>query len=163
MTATVQHAVPDADVRREPVVPWDPGRGWAEADLLRRGCAVAALPLALLLLLLVVHGGQPAVVAMWAWLVVGPTTFYALARVLRPEPRSWERTSRHVLAGAGTAFGLPVAGAIVAGAMLAGLLSVDVEGQVGALVILFGSAAFVLGVVTVVWGLIAWAVRERRY
>lgn len=157
MTSIVQQVVPDGDVHREPVVPWDPGRGWTEADALRRACAVAALPLALVLLLLVLHTDQAALVALWAWLVVGPTTFYALARVLRPEPRSWERTSRHVLAGAGTSFGLPVVGAFVAGRA-----TQDVAPSV-ALVILFGSAAFVLAVITVVWGLIAWAVRERRY
>lgn len=32
-----------------------------------------------------------------------------------------------------------------------------------ALVILFGSAAFALTALTVVWALVAWVVRERRY
>lgn len=142
-----------ADVRREPVVPWDPASGWAKADLLRRSCAVAALPLTALFCTLVSWTSGPAVVAMWAWMLVGPATFYALARVLRPEPRSWERTSRHVLAGAGAAFGIPTVLALVAP-----------EGTAsGGVVILFGSAAFSLAVITIVWALFAWVVRERRY
>jgi hypothetical protein len=37
---------------------------------------------------------------LWTWLGAGPATFYSLARVLRPEPRSQERTPRHLLAAA---------------------------------------------------------------
>ena len=72
---------------------------------------------------------------------------------MRPEPRSWERTSRHVLASAGTSFGTPVVGAVAWSTIGAGPF----------VVVFFGSAAFVLGAVTIVWGLVAWAVRERRY
>ncbi len=151
-TTPLRHESVD-DVGREPVVPFDPARGWAGADLLRRSCAVAALPLAALLCLVVLTGWEPWAVALWAWLLVGPTTSYALARVLRPEPRSWERTSRHVLAGAGTSFAVLAA---------AGLTSPSRPAS-GTAVTLFGSAAFALGITTIAWGLVAWAVRERRY
>lgn len=153
MTTTPLRYGPADDVRREPlVVPFDPARGWAGADLLRRTCAVLALPLAALLCLAVLDGRELSSTALWAWALAGPTGFYALARVLRPEPRSWDRTPRHVLAGAATSYAAPVLAVMTAPSSRA----------TDAVVIPFGTVAFVLGVTTLLWGLVAAAVRASR-
>lgn len=131
------------------VVPFDPQRGWAGADLGRRTAAVLALPLALLLSVAATADGT-AVLDPWAvygWIIVGPATFYSLARVLRPEPRGGERTVRHLLAGAGTAFGVPTLACLLAA-----------SGDDG-LIVTLGTPAFLLGVTTAIWGLGAFAVR----
>lgn len=142
-----------AEVQPAPlVVPLDPARGWAGSDLLRRTCAVVALPLAALLCLSLLGGRELSDTALWAWALVGPTCFYALARVLRPEPRSWARTPRHVLAGTATSYAVPVIAA----------LSVPSSLATDAVVIPFGTVAFVLGVTTLLWGLVAVVVRSSR-
>ncbi len=69
--------------------------------------------------------------------------------MLRPEPRSWDRTPRHVLAGTATSYAAPVVAALVAGPSLG----------TDAIVIPFGSIAFLLGCTTAVWGLVAVTVR----
>ena len=56
---------------------------------------------------------------------------------------------RHVLAGTATSYAAPVVAALAAGSSLA----------TDAIVIPFGSVAFLLGCTTVVWGLIALTVR----
>ena len=135
------------------VVPVDPVRGWELADRPRRLAALAALPLAALMSALALglaFGATGAVQVLW--LGLGPTLFYSLARVLRPEPRDPERTSRHLLASAATSFAVPV---------LAVLLLDDFGGSGTAddVVVSLGLLAFVLGVSTVVWGVSALAVR----
>lgn len=142
--------VPDAGLHPPVVIAVAPRRGWAAADRPRRLAAVLALPLAALLCL--VSGRQAdaaSSVSDWAllvWLVVGPASFYSLARVLRPEPYDLERTSRHLLASAATSFGLPTAAGLALG------LGDD-------LVITLGLPAFGLGLLTVLWGVVAVAVR----
>ena len=85
------------------------------------------------------------------WLGLGPALFYSLARVLRPELRDPERTSRHLLASAATSFSVPV---------LAVLLLADGGSSTGDDVVIgLGSLAFVLGVATVVWAAVALVVR----
>lgn len=134
------------------VVPVDPVRGWELADRPRRLAALAALPLAALMSALALglaFGATGAVQVLW--LGLGPTLFYSLARVLRPEPRDPERTSRHLLASAATSFAFPVLAVLVLGGS---------DGGTGDdVVIHLGSLAFVLGVSTAVWGVIALAVR----
>ena len=150
MTATQVGYGPAPTARRVPlVVPIDPTRGWAGADLPRRTLALTALPLAALLCVAVLVEREVSDAALWTWALVGPAAFYALARVLRPEPRSWERTPRHVLAGTATSYAAPVVAALAAESSLA----------TEAIVIPFGSSAFLLGCTTVVWGLIALTVR----
>lgn len=134
--------------RERLVVPVDPVRGWAAADLGRRVAAVLAVPLAATLSLLSLRPGTA--LPDWAllgWLALGPATFYSLARVVRPEPRSPERTPRHLLAAAGTALAFPT---------VIGLLvpTGDVD-----VIVVYGSGAGVLGVLTATWGLVALAVR----
>lgn len=135
------------------VVPVDPARGWQRADTGRRLAAVLALPAAAVMALAATAGG-PDLAISWIllWTGLGPALFYSLARVLRPEPRSRERTPRHLLAAAATSFALPVLAANSA-----------YSGDDG-VIILLGTPAAVLGAVTVVWGLVAVAVRagERR-
>ena len=133
------------------VVPVAPADGWARADLPRRIAAVSALPLAVVLSVLALQDLSGATVQL-LWLAVGPMTFYSLARVLRPEDRHPERTPRHLLASAATSFAVPV---------LAVLVLADGGGDYGGtdIVVGLGSLAFVLGVTTVVWGVIAVAVR----
>jgi hypothetical protein len=131
------------------VVPVDPVRGWRDADAGRRLAALLALPLAAVMAL----AAATAPVAEWAlaaWALAGPATFYSLARVLRPETRSAERTPRHLLAGTATSFAVPVLAATSAR-----------YGDDGVIVVL-GSPAAVLGVVTVVWGLVALLLRAGR-
>lgn len=130
------------------MMPIVPAQGWALADTPRRIAAVLALPLAAVLALSAL--GSSLGTDSWGqlvWLVVGPAAFYSLARVLRPEPRHPERTPRHLLASAATSFGLPV----IAVSVLAG------GGDT--LVVGLGSIAFCLGVLTVLWGLLAVLVR----
>ena len=134
------------------VVPVDPVRGWELADRPRRLAALAALPLAALMSALALGMGFGATGAVQVlWLGLGPTLFYSLARVLRPEPRDPERTSRHLLASAATSFAFPVLAVLVLGGS---------DGGTGDdVVIHLGSLAFVLGVSTAAWGVIALAVR----
>lgn len=133
------------------VVPIDPLRGWRSADTGRRAAAVLALPLAAGMAVASTSAATPLPVGWIAlWLLVGPATFYSLARVLRPEPRSAERTPRHLLAATATSFAGPVLAADVA-----------VRGDDGVVVGL-GAPAAVLGVVTVLWGLGALLVRASR-
>ena len=132
------------------VVPVDPVRGWELADRPRRIAALAALPLAALMSALALglaFGATGAVQVLWRGL--GPTLFYSLARVLRPEPLDPERTSRHLLASTATSFAFPVLAVLVLGG----------SGTGDDVVIHLGSLAFVLGVSTAVWGVIALAVR----
>ena len=135
------------------VVPVDPVRGWELADRPRRLAALAALPLAAVMSALALglaFGATGAVQVLW--LGLGPTLFYSLARVLRPEPRDPERTSRHLLAGAATSFAFPVLAVLVLG-------GIGGSGTADDVVIHLGSLAFVLGVATAVWGVIALSVR----
>lgn len=142
--------VPDASLRPPVVIAVAPRRGWAAADRPRRLAAVLAVPLAVALCLVSTGQGEASSsVSVWAllvWMVVGPASFYSLARVLRPEPYDLERTSRHLLASAATSFGLPTAVGLALG------LGND-------LVIGLGVPAFGLGLLTVLWGVIAVAVR----
>lgn len=135
------------------VVPVDPVRGWLAADTGRRLAAVLALPAAAVMALASTAGG-PDLSTSWIllWTGLGPALFYSLARVLRPEPRSRERTPRHLLAATATSFAVPVLAANIA-----------YDGDDG-VIILLGTPAALLLVVTVLWGLIALAVRagERR-
>ncbi len=150
MTATPLRYGPGPTARRVPlVVPIDPAHGWAGADLPRRTLALTALPLAALLCVAVLLEREVSDAALWAWALAGPAAFSSLARVLRPEPRSWDRTPRHVLAGTATSYAAPVVAALVAGSSL----------ETDAIVIFFGSVAFLLGCTTVAWGLIALTVR----
>ena len=132
------------------IMPVVPARGWALADTPRRIAAVLALPLAVVLVLLALAGrlGTDSQ-GLLVWLAVGPAAFYSLARVLRPEARHPERTTRHLLASAATSFGAPAIAVLVLGA----------DGAGDDLVIGLGSIAFCLGVVTVLWGLLAMLVR----
>ena len=163
MTQTSPYGPPTlaAPPRPPVVVPIAPVRGWALADGPRRFAALTALPLAAVLCALSLGVGVGATGAVQTvWLVVGPATFYSLARVLRPEPRHLERTSRHLLASAATSFSVPV---------LVVLLLADDGGSFGGgsrngddVVTGLGSLAFVLGVITAVWGLVALVVRALR-
>ncbi|MBC7679527.1 MAG: hypothetical protein H7233_11155, partial [Pseudorhodobacter sp.] len=45
--------------------------------------------------------------AVLGWLLIGPACCYSLARVLRPESVTGERTSRHLLASAAMAYAVP--------------------------------------------------------
>ena len=140
------------------VMPVVPDQGWALADTPRRIAAVLALPLAAILVLLALESrlGTDSR-GLLVWLAVGPATFYSLARVLRPEPRHPERTPRHLLASAATSFGLPAVAVLV----LAGRAGDFGGGGSGgdALLVALGSIAFCLGVLTVLWGLLAMLVR----
>jgi hypothetical protein len=131
------------------LVPFAPRRGWALADTGRRTAAVLALPLVLLvsLLTLAESSSDLSHAVLISWVLLGPTTFYSLARVLRPEPRSAERTPRHLLSGTATAFAVPT--------LVDQLL---VQGD-GAVMIGFGCPAAVLGALTLAWGLVALLVR----
>lgn len=133
------------------VVPVDPARGWRQADAPRRLAAVLALPLAAVMSLASTSSLTPIPLG-WiaAWALVGPAAFYSLARVLRPEARSPERTPRHLLAATATSFAGPVLAANSAH-----------DGDDGVLVTL-GTPAAVLGVVTLTWGLVALVVRSGR-
>ena len=139
--------------RRPPlVVPLDPAAGWSGADLPRRSLAVLALPLAALLAAAVLAGRDPSTGWLWAWALTGPATFFALARVLRPEPRSPERTPRHVLAATATSYAVPVLAALNAAPSL----------ETDDIVMSFGTVAFLLGCSTAVWGVVAFTVRASR-
>ena len=142
--------MPGASWRPPVVIAVAPRRGWAAADRPRRLAAVLAVPLAAALCLVSGRQGEAASsVSDWAlpvWLAVGPACFYSLARVLRPEPYDLERTSRHLLASAATSFGLPTAVGLA--------LGLDDD-----LVITLGLPAFGLGLLTVLWGAVAVAVR----
>jgi hypothetical protein len=134
-----------------PLVPVAPRLGWGLADRGRRVAAVLALPLGALVSALAVTGNDTRGVPewlLWGWIAVGPMTFYSLARVLRPELRSPERTPRHLLAAAGAAFSVPMAATIALGG----------DDELG-VAIVFGVPAFALGALTLAWGLIAFAVR----
>ncbi|MBC7375631.1 MAG: hypothetical protein H7323_16705 [Frankiales bacterium] len=143
------------------MMPVVPDQGWALADTRRRVAAVLALPLAGLLVLLTLDerlGTDSR--GLLVWLVVGPAAFYSLARVLRPEPRDPERTPRHLLASAATSFGLPV---IALSVLAGGGGDFGGGGPAGdSLVVGLGSIAFCLGVLTVLWGLLAVLVRAVR-
>ena len=145
------------------VLPVDPARGWAEATV-RRVLAVGSIAyVAAVLAVMAVAAASPdsyewtnndtyfqAVVGLAV--LVGPPTFYAAARVLRPHlpgRRDWERVLRHVLASTATAFAVPV---------LAALLLLADDDAFG-VVVVFGVCAFGLGVLTAVWGAVAAAVR----
>lgn len=129
------------------VVPLDPVAGWRTADAGRRSAAVLALPLALLVSLAATTGALPDGV-LYGWIGAGPAAFYSLARVLRPERRSAERTPRHLLAAAATALAVPTIACLLAP-----------SGDTDEVVIGYGTPAFVLGVLTAAWGLGALAVR----
>ena len=152
---TSPYGPPARLVRPRPplVVPVDPVRGWELADRPRRVAALAALPLAAVMSALALGEGSGATGAVQVlWLGLGPTLFYSLARLLRPEPRDPERTSRHLLASAATSFSVPVLAVLVLG-----------DGGSGDdVVISLGSLAFVLGVTTSVWGVIALGARSFR-
>ena len=129
-----------------------PRHGWRTSDRPRRTAAALALPLAALVCLLAVSGNDTDGVPqwlMWSWLLLGPTTFYSLARVLRPEPRSAERTPRHLLASAGAAFAVPTLASMVLARP-----SDDLD-----VFILFGVPAILLGGTTLAWGAAAWMFR----
>ncbi len=140
------------------VLPIVPAQGWALADPPRRLAAVLALPLAVILVLLALDerlGADSR--GLLIWLVVGPAAFYSLARVLRPEPRHPERTLRHLLASAATAFGLPVIAVLVLAGEGGYFGGGGPDGD--SLVLGLGSLAFCLGVVTVLWGLLVMLIR----
>lgn len=130
-------------------VPIAPSAGWQSADRGRRFAALLALPFAALLALVVLTrpGSLPSPVVL-GWLVVGPACCYSLARVVRPEPVSAERTPRHLLAATAVAFAVP---------SLADMTHTEVGAQ-----FLFGPPAFVFGVVTSTWGVAALVVRAVR-
>jgi hypothetical protein len=134
------------------LLPFAPAVGWSTADLPRRAFAVAAVPLAALLALAVLAGREPSATVLWAWAFTGPATCFALARVLRPERRSAERTPRHVLAATATSYAVPVLAALSNGPSPA----------TDQIVMPFGTVAFVLGCSTAVWGLVAFTVRASR-
>ena len=124
------------------VVPLAPAAGWQAADRARRFAALIALPLAALLALLVLsHPDRLPGLAVLGWLLIGPACCYSLARVLRPESVTGERTSRHLLASAAMAYAVPT---------LADMTSSDIGVQA-----IFGPPAFILGVATTIWGLAA--------
>ncbi len=151
MTLQTYGPPPTAPAHPPLVVPLDPAGGWAAADAGRRTAAVLALPLAALMCLASTAAPAP-VSGTWlaVYALLGPATFFSLARVLRPEPRSPERTPRHLLAATATSFALPV------------LAATSASGGDEGVVIALGSPAAVLGVVTVAWGLVALLVRAGR-
>jgi len=151
MTLQTYGPPPTAPAPAPLVQPVDPARGWALADPGRRIAAVLALPLAAVMSLSSTSAATPLPLGWIAfWAVVGPATFYSLARVLRPEPRSAERTPRHLLAATAMSFAVPVLAA-----------SQAYDGDDGVIITL-GCPAAVLGVVTLVWGLGALLVRAGR-
>ena len=129
-------------------MPVGPVSGWTQADLPRRVAALLALPLAAVMGALAVQDRATGLLQL-LWLLVGPGTFSSLARVLRPEPLHPERTPRHLLAAAATALASPV---VVE-------LSFGPQGYGASAMLVMGSAAFVLGLTTLLWGLVAVTVR----
>ena len=152
MTQQQTYGPPARAALPEPLVlPVDPVLGWQLADPGRRTAAVLALPLAAVMSLASTSGAAP-LPGGWIvlWALVGPAAFYSLARVLRPGPRSPERTPRHLLAGTATSFAVPVLAAMA-----------SPHGDDGVIVGL-GSPAAALGLVTLLWGAVALLVRIGR-
>ena len=140
-----------ADLPNPAIVPVAPRLGWALADRPRRVAAVLAVPLAALMSARVVAGRDADELPywlFWGWIAFGPMTFYSLARVLRPEHRSWERTPRHLLAAAAAALAVPMAAS----------LAVPGEADLS-VAIAFGTPAAGLGCLTAVWGLCVFLIR----
>lgn len=179
--------VPPLPPREPAVLPWAPGRGWSRAGLAHRTMAVASLPVVIAQVGLavwtlvdqpggVVGTSQGTSAVGWLMLVsylLAPPTFYAAARVLRPHVRrGGERAARHLMAATATALALPVLTMLITAklvsapesANLANLLGVppvltpNIDNQL-AVQILLGVPAFLLGLVTSLWGLAAAVVR----
>lgn len=181
-------SVPPVPPREPVVLPWAPRIGWARAGRIHRTMAVACAPVVLaqvggavwaMVDLAGRRSGEPTHgtgVAGWLLLVtylLGPPTFYAAARVLRPHVgRGRERAVRHVLSATGTALAVPVATTLIIEtalgtqavnnllALLGGppILVPNDDNQFVVLLVL-GVPAFLLGLVTVVWGIVAVVVR----
>lgn len=128
------------------VVPLDPARGWATADVPRRVAAVAALPVVVLYLAGAAATTLPGAAATLL-LLAGPPAFYSLARVLRPYAPGGERTVRHWAAATSTAYSVPGLALLTLG------IDDDGFGIMLALVAALG------GIVTALWGLVAFLVR----
>lgn len=174
---------------REPVVlPLAPRVGWARAGRFHRFLAVGSAPVVLAQLGLTLWavldrpglpaGQTPQGTDAVGWLMLvsyllGPPTFYAAARVLRPHVRrGGERAARHLVAATATALAVPVVTILavekVAGAPAAAnllslvgvppVLAPDNDNEL-AVLILLGLPAFLLGAVTLLWGTVAVVVR----
>lgn len=147
----------------EPIVlPLQPGRGWAAAPPVQR---LLSLFIPTLLAVWLVSGlllGEPANdqsppvlvasgVASLLYVVLGPPSAYAAARILRPYPGGigWERRVRHSLAAV-AAYGL----AVVAWVFMP-YITVHFAFNALGTGWLYLLAAAVLGPLTLVWGLIA--------
>lgn len=174
---------------REPVVlRWAPRAGWARAGRVHRTLALGCVPVGLvqtgvtLWALVDRSSGAPTETpqgtgaAGWLLLVsylLAPPAFYAAARVLRPHVRpGGERAVRHVLSATGTALAVPVATTLLAETVggtqavngLLALLGVppilvpNNDNQFVVLLVL-GVPAFLLGLLTLVWGSAAVVVR----
>jgi len=163
--------VKEPDDAADPVfLPFDPKRGWAQANLTFRILALSAPAMILAWAGTLAYRwpqddadfAPSAIVLMGALtaaaVFLGPFAAYAAARVLRPHVRqdNAERQARHALAAVATAYGLAML-TMLANNFERGLPLTSFGGFY-----LYLLCAPTLGPLTVVWGVIAAASRLRR-
>ena len=139
------------------VVPFNPRRGWSEADLPRRVFAAAIFPYTAALVAVTVITGDANMILLM--LLLGPPVYYSAARVLRPHGPSVERYARHWLASTAMVISIPVQVTMISMRLNQNLLGDYGTDTTAFIYIGFGLLAGFLGLLTAGWGLGAVAVR----